>query len=81
MAKSPNTDPFNGYSTNWTQPYVSMNPVYIPRINNLDRHAQVMNELYDLECTDQQVDEMLTYPDAERIINRVMKQIKGNKDV
>lgn len=82
MAKSPNMKPANdnwSISTSWTQPYLptSYNPFY----ESSDRHAQVSNELYDLECIDEQVEQMLTYPDAEAIINRVMKQIKGNKDV
>lgn len=85
MAKSPNTNPANdnwSLSAKWTQPYLptSYNPFYTPAPSPLDQHNETLNLLYDLECIDEQVDEMLTYPDAERIINRIIKQ-RGTKDV
>lgn len=87
MAKSPNMKPANNnWSINWTwqQPYLptSYNPFYerTPKAAPQERDRQVTNLLYDLECIDQQVNEMLTYPDAEAIINKV-KQNKGNTNV
>jgi hypothetical protein len=51
----------------WTQPYtVSMNPFY----NTLT----VAHELQRLDDIDRAVQMMLTYPDAERIINKIRQQ-------
>lgn len=59
----------------WTQPYLPMsyNPFY-------ERAPQPSTEeiLAKLEMIDNWVDSMLTYPDAESIINRVMKQGERN---
>ena len=70
MAKSPNTNPFNGYSVSWTQPYLptSYNPFYEPAAND------IAQEMAKIEMVDNWVDAMLTYPDAERIINKLMKE-------
>lgn len=66
MAESPNT---NGYSFSWTQPYLptSYNPFY-------ERKVDVAKEMAKIEMVDNWVDAMLTYPDAERIINKIMKE-------
>ena len=74
MAKSPNTN-FN-LSATWTQPYLptSYNPFY-----QTVHQRQVELELDRLDAVDVVVDEMLTYPDAEAIIKRVMKQ-RGNSN-
>lgn len=66
MAESPNT---NGYSFSWTQPYLptSYNPFY-------ERKVDVAEEMAKIEMVDNWVDAMLTYPDAERIINKIMKE-------
>lgn len=71
MAKSPNTDPFKGYSASWTQPYLptSYNPFY-----QSVQDSQLEQELDRLDAVDILVDEMLTYPDAERIINSIMNK-------
>lgn len=71
MAKSPNTNPFNGYSVSWTQPYLptSYNPFYQPSAEHV-----VTEELIRIAAVDNIVDEMLTYPDAERIIKRIMNK-------
>jgi hypothetical protein len=70
-----NTNPFNGYTASWTQPYLptSYNPFYDYEQQEQARERAVELEhlLYDLECIDEQVDEMLTYPDAEAIINKL----------
>jgi hypothetical protein len=62
-----------GYSFSWTQPYssVSMNPFY-----QSVQDAQLELELDRLDAVDVLVDEMLTYPDAEAIIN----VLKANKE-
>jgi hypothetical protein len=58
---------FPSYSFSFTQPYsVSMNPFY----NTLT----VAHELQRLDDIDRAVQNMLTYPDAEAIINTVMKR-------
>lgn len=61
-------------SYSWTQPYLptSYNPFYEQsNSNENEKHVEVMNMIYDLECIDEQVNEMSTYPDAEAIIQRV----------
>ena len=69
MAKSPNTN-FN-LSASWTQPYLptSYNPFYQSVASR-----QLELELDRLDAVDVIVDQMLTYPDAERIINRIRKE-------
>ena len=78
MAKSPNTTPINGisYSYSWTQPYLptNYNPFYQP-----SNEHKVTEELIRIAAVDNIVGNMLTYPDAERIIKQVMNL--GDKDV
>ena len=53
----------------WTQPYnqpTSFNPFY-------QAQTTVERELEQLNCIDLLVDEMLTYPDAEAILNKIKK--------
>ena len=71
MAESPNTNPFNGYSVSWTQPYLptSFNPFY-----ERARDLQVEAEIDRLEAVDRIVQNQLTYPEAEAIINKVKQQ-------
>jgi len=62
MDESPN---INGYSFSWTQPYnVSMNPAY-------DTHLRVCQELLLLDSIDLRVQNMQSYPDAERILSKL----------
>ena len=77
MAEFPNTDPFKGYSASWTQPYLptSYNPFY-----QSVQDKQLELELDRLDAVDVLVDEMLTYPDAERIINKLTKQRGDSND-
>lgn len=49
----------------WTQPYASMNFEYVPR------EIHVQRELELLDAIDRRVQTMLTYPDSERIINKL----------
>jgi len=76
MAEYPNTNPFNGYSASWTQPYLptNYNPFYQP-----SNEHKVTEELIRIAAVDNIVDNMLTYPEAERIIKQVMNL--GDKDV
>jgi hypothetical protein len=62
-----------GYTFSWTQPYhsVSYNPFY-----QSVQNAQLELELDRLDAVDILVDEMLTYPDAEAIINKLTKANK-----
>jgi len=75
MAEFPNTNPFNGYSASWTQPYLptSYNPFYAPSPEHV-----ATEEMIRIEAVDNIVQNMLTYPDAERIINTVMKRGDSN---
>ena len=62
---------FEGYSFSWTQPYsVSMNPFY--------QAPSVDEEMARLEMVDKWVDAMLTFPDAEVILNKIRQQGEGN---
>lgn len=57
---------WTGYSFTFTQPYtVSMNPYY--------NQLSVAHELQRLDDIDKAVQNMLTYPDAEAIINKLTK--------
>jgi hypothetical protein len=58
---------FEGYSFSWTQPYVSMNPLY--QYNELT----VKEELERLDEVDDQVALMDSYPDAEALIKNIFK--------
>lgn len=67
MTDRPN---MRGYSFTWTQPYsVSLNPFY-----QSVSDAQLELELDRLDAVDVLVDEMLTYPDAERILNKIRQK-------
>ena len=71
MAKSPNTNPFNNtWSTNYTysQPYPSF---FTQEMKDLINERKVEEELDALERTDEIVQNMLTYPDAEAILNKI----------
>ena len=60
-----------GYSIRWTQPYrVSTNQFY-------HSTGSVDDEIARLEMVDRWVDSMLTYPDADAILNKIRKG-KGN---
>lgn len=65
MDEFPNT---NGYKITWTQPYtVSTNQFYWST-------GSVDDEIARLEMVDRWVDSMLTYPDAEVILNKIRRQ-------
>ena len=74
MAKSPNTDPFNGYSASWTQPYLptSYNPFYNMNSGEIyNKLTQIDEEMIRIDAVDKIVQNMLTYPDAERILKTI----------
>ena len=82
MAKSPNTDPFNGYFASWTQPYVSMNGFWsneqFERTTQKEQAITVSNELARLDFLEEEIQSMLTYPDAEAIINKITKEVEDD---
>ena len=65
MAEFPN---MRGYSFSFSQPYLptSFNPFY-----ERARDLELEREIDRLEATDKLVDQMLTYPDADAIINKI----------
>lgn len=65
-----------GYSASWTQPYLptSYNPFY--ERTPTPSTSSVQEEMIRIEAVDNIVQNMLTYPDAEAIINTVMKQTR-----
>ena len=83
MAKSPNTTPINGINYSWTQPYPSMEGFFVPkelfeRTTQEEQEITVSNELARLDHLEEEVQSMLTYPDAEAIINKITKEIKDD---
>ena len=80
MAKSPNTDPFNNtwsYDWSWTQPYVSMNDFFQGKdCGEIYEALSVEQEIDSLDKADEAVQKMLTYPEAEAILNKIRKESK-----
>jgi len=79
MAKSPNTTPFEGYSYSFSYKM----PNYGANINNFNpgiskKQLIVQQEMKRLEEIDKMVENLLTFPEAEAILNKVMKQGEGN---
>jgi hypothetical protein len=67
------------YDFSWTQPYVNMegfglfsNPKeQFERTTQKEQSITVSNELARLDFLEEEIQNMLTYPDAERIINKL----------
>lgn len=75
MAEFPNTDPFKGYSVSWTQPYQSLNEFFRGKsCEEIYHDLSVEQEIDRLEAVDRIVQNQLTYPEAEAIINKVKQQ-------
>jgi hypothetical protein len=86
MAKSPNTTPINGISYSWTQPYLptNYNPFYQPsdehkvteeQKKRKEQEIELANEIAWLDYVESEfIQDMLTYPDAEAIINKIMNK-------
>ena len=72
MAKSPNTTPISSMFVQWTQPYVTMEGFF------RDKTCEEIynDEILSLEATDKLVNEMLTYPEADAILNKIRKESK-----
>jgi len=72
MAKSPNTTPISSMFVQWTQPYVAMEGFF------RDKTCEEIynDEILSLEATDKLVNEMLTYPEADAILNKIRKESK-----
>ena len=71
MAKSPNTNPFNNtWSINYTysQPYPSF---FTQEMKDLINERKIEDEIDALDRTDEAIQNMLTYPDAEAILNKI----------
>lgn len=76
MAKRPNTTPISSMFVQWTQPYVTMQGFFVPeeqveRTTQKERSITVSNELARIDYLEEEVQNMLTYPDAERIIKKI----------
>ena len=75
MDEFPNT---NGYSYSWTQPYTSLNAWFgSPQAQHAARDRRVEEEMIRIEAVDNIVQNSLTYPDAERIINTIVNKQRG----
>jgi len=69
MTDRRNTDGNWTISHSWTQPYPSMNSFY-----DMNQVVDIQEQLRTIEMVDDWVDAMLTYPDAERIMNKIQKE-------
>ena len=54
----------------WTQPYVSLNPAYQPNITK--EEIKTKQEMARWEYVDSVVDKMESFPEAEKMIKRVL---------
>ena len=83
MAKSPNITPISSMFVQWSQPYVTMEGFFVPkeqseRTTQEEQEITVSNELARLDFLEDEVQSMLTYPDAEAIINKITKEIEDD---
>ena len=83
MAKSPNITPISSMFVQWSQPYVTMQGFFVPneqseRKTQKEQEITVSNELARLDFLEDEVQSMLTYPDAEAIINKITKEIEDD---
>ena len=83
MAKSPNITPISSMFVQWSQPYVTMQGFFVPneqseRTTQKEQEITVSNELARLDFLEDEVQSMLTYPDAEAIINKITKEIEDD---
>lgn len=72
MAESPNT---NGYSFSWTQSY---NPYYGMSAGEIYQDLTLREEMIRIEAVDNIIQSMLTYPDADAIMNKIRHKGEGN---
>ena len=79
MAKSPNIIPISSMFVQWSQPYVTMQGFgQFERSAREEQSITVSNELARLDHLEEEVQSMLTYPDAEAIINKITKEIEDD---
>ena len=83
MAKSPNTTPISSMFVQWSQPYVNMQGFFVPkeqseRTTQEEQEITVSNELARLDFLEDEVQSMLTYPQAEAIIIKITKEIEDD---
>ncbi len=83
MTDRPNTTPISSMFVQWSQPYVTMEGFFVPkeqseRTTQEEQEITVSNELARLDFLEDEVQSMLTYPDAERIMNKITKEIKDD---
>lgn len=65
------------YDWSWTQPYVSMNEFFQGKeCKDINHALSLEDEIDALDKADEMVDKMLTYPDAEAILNKIKEQRK-----
>tara|TARA_X000000950_G_C13532277_1_gene504116 strand:+ start:230 stop:445 length:216 start_codon:yes stop_codon:yes gene_type:complete len=67
----------------WSQPYVNMQGFFVPkeqseRTTQEEQEITVSNELARLDFLEDEVQSMLTYPQAEAIINKITKEIEDD---
>ena len=83
MAKSPNTTPISSMFVQWSQPYVNMQGFFVAkeqseRTTQEEQEITVSNELARLDFLEDEVQSMLTYPQAEAILNKITKEIEDD---
>ena len=83
MAKSPYITPISSMFVQWSQPYVTMEGFFVPkeqseRTTQEEQEITVSNELARLDFLEDEVQSMLTYPQAEAILNKITKEIKDD---
>lgn len=62
------------YDWSWTQPYVSMNEFFQGReVRDIMKEQKTEKELALLDSIDESVNEMLTFPDVEAILNKIRR--------
>ena len=64
---------FEGYSYSFTQPYPCF---FTNEMKEIIQERKVEEEIDALDRTDQAVQNMLTYPDAEAILNKIREESK-----
>jgi len=76
MTDRRNTDGNWQINYSWTQSYSapSHNPFYNMSSGEIYRRLTLEEEMAEIERVDRWVDAMLTYPDAERIMNKIVEQ-------
>ena len=83
MTDRPNTTPISSMFVQWSQPYVTMEGFFVPkeqseRTTQEEQEITVSNELARLDFLEDEVQSMLTYPDAEVILNKITKEIEDD---